>query len=278
MNGQQSTRGNTKQSTHLKKKERFAMTTVPTPIQSIEAIQRLLSLWDSATTSISVQVLDGGILRGTAIRVQVDHAVALTESILLLNEHGMNIQAMPLVRMTMECVVTAEWLAITPYSADAAARKGAKAHERLMRALAEMAGDNTDADAEDLRKMVDDSAAFASGEAQHFEQRCRALQGGEWIYGYYRLLSKFSHAGTGLLDVYLEQSEPSDATPNGIAFADTTKFPFTNIALGLQAVLLHIALTAWDEVSEGHPHSEMLTGIANELGMSTILQRSKPVA
>ena len=254
------------------------MTTVPTPTQSLEAIRRLLSLWDGAATSVNVQVLDGGILRGIAIRVQVDHAAALTESILLLNEHGMNIQTVPLVRMTMECAVTAAWLAITPHSADAAAHEGAKAHERLIEAMTEMAGGSSDADAGDPRKPINESAVFASGEAQHFEQRCRALQGGEWIYGYYRLLSKFSHAGTGLLDVYLQQSEPSDAMPNGITFADLNRFPFTNIALGLQAVMLHIALTAWDEVSEGHPQGETLTGIANELGMSTILQRAKPFA
>jgi hypothetical protein len=64
--------------------------------------------------------------------------------------------------------------------------------------------------------------------------------------------------------------------PNGIASADMNKFPFTNIALGLQAVLLHIALTAWDEVS-AHPQGENLAEIANELGMSTILQRAKPI-
>jgi hypothetical protein len=242
----------------------------PTADESIAALRELLSVWSSGEGPVDVRVMDNSILRGLSIRVQVEHAIALTHSVMLLVKNAMYMQSIPLVRMTMECAVTAAWMAVTPYSAFAAAHDGATKRQRLLAALADIAGE-VDADT-DMEFEAAEFAAHASGEAAIFEQRCLSLAGGEWIYGYYRLLSEASHSGTALLDFYMDETEDG-----GLAFADLSKFRYTDVALGLQVVMLHIALISWDEVSEGHPNAQRLTEIASHLGINSILGRRKPV-
>ncbi|GEM_PF-3688954 len=58
-----------------------------------------------------------------AIRVLAEHAVALTNSIMLLAEHDMLIQAAPLIRLTMECGITAAWFSVVPNAVNAANRE-----------------------------------------------------------------------------------------------------------------------------------------------------------
>jgi len=233
----------------------------------VAALRELLSLWSGEDGPVTIQVLDGSLLRGLSIRVQVEHMVALTRSVLLLVDNGMYIQSMPLVRMSMECAVTAAWMAVTPFSGAAAAHDGGTKRLRLLEDLAVIAGE-PDSDNTNIQAEINELAQHANAEARIFQQRCESLAGAEWMYGYYRLLSEFSHAGSPLVDSYLEDSEN-----NGLAFADLSKFPYTKFAMGLQVVMLHISLAAWDEVAEDHPNAINLTEIGDRLGIQSILRR-----
>ncbi|XAS67518.1 DUF5677 domain-containing protein [Micrococcaceae bacterium Sec5.7] len=238
----------------------------PTVDESAAALRELLSMV-SAEDPVTIQVMDHTLLRGLSIHAQVEHTVALTRSILLLVENGMFIQSMPLVRMSMECAVTAAWMAVTPFSGAAAAHDGGTKRLRLLKDLAVIAGE-PDADDAYLQSEIAEFAKHASAEARIFQQRCESLVGAEWMYGYYRLLSEFSHAGSSLIDSYMEEMED-----DGLAFADLSKFRYTNFALALQVVLLHIALTALDEVADGHPNAVKLKEIGERLGIQSNLRR-----
>jgi hypothetical protein len=256
---------------------------LPTMDESVAILERLVAVWrDPATTPTAVPVLDGSAGRGMLTLGQAEHAVGLTDAILVLVKVGMFVQAAPLVRLTLECAITAAWFAVTPGSGDAASKDFANSRENLVIAMEDLA----DPAGRVARQKVRDAARVAAkasgaelrrdaldGEASRFEQRCNALVGGEWAYPYYRLLSEYSHGGAGLLEHYGRDIEPSPANPLGLEYDPTREFEYAAVELGAQATSLIIALQAWDDIVPSHPMRTALAEIAAEMGAVVNLAR-----
>ena len=240
---------------------------VPAEQESLNRLEELLTIWsgDGAET-VPIPILDQHWSRGAAVYAQAEHASNLAKSVLLLYRQGMRIQAVPLLRLIQECGVTAAWLATTEGSGDAALAEAQRQHALLRRALARTAAQPDDPE---LDPLLDEAKKAATEEGKHFEARCRALDEGRWLYANYRLLSQYSHAGAGLLDAYLDEGEPDPRFGHGYRLIDPQTFPMRDAVLSIGVVFLHMAVLAWDHVSDLHERSAALAGLAHDAGIQT---------
>lgn len=227
-------------------------------------------MWHAHDGSVALPLIDGTSLPGMAIHVQVEHAVELTESVLILIRNDRYLPAAPLMRLTMECAVTAAWWSTNPVGVRGSVHEATRLRNLRIRG---MRGGSPDSytDTPEMQEAMREYARFASAEAKAFEQRCKAIVGGEWIYPYYRLLSEKSHGGTSLLDEYLEQVPVSAEAPDGITFVQHPHYQSLEIALGLQVIMLTLALAAWDAVSPAHPDQDALHETADRLSFGDFI-------
>lgn len=167
---------------------------VPTPSESIAALQQLLRIWLARDGEASIPLLDGTSLPGMAIHVQVEHIAELTESVIELIRHNIYLTTAPLMRLSLECAVNALWWASKPTGVRSSMHEATRQSGLLAKAMRKIAPRVVN-DTKGLDEALRVSAEFASDEARYFEKRCKAINGGEWIYPYYRLLSEASHGG-----------------------------------------------------------------------------------
>ena len=246
--------------------------TAPTVEVSIALLRELLSLWRE-NPPMTLPVFEDTPLRGLGSLGHVDHAMTLTDAVTLLAESEMFVQLVPLVRMTLECAVTAAWFSGTTGSGDAALLEGT----RLRRALATDAARLVEADSSeaiaDLDATMQELGAVDSTEAPKFEARCRSLVGGDWLYVAYRHLSELSHAGSLLLDHYVQPSEVSEANPLGFEYVSEDDPVAGRDVLGLDCWLVHIALSSWGSVAPTRVVTKALAEIGARMGFHSVLAR-----
>ena len=239
---------------------------VPLSDQSVDVLRQLLSIWDEVEETEVPVLEDGDWERGVSARVQIQHAVGLTRAVLVLADSGLRIESVPLVRMTMECAVTAVWLSITPGSGKASYHRATVDFKNLNLALLKI--ENGSADDEGDINMIDAEIEklelFRQAEAKSFLDRCAYVDSGVWLYAYYRLFSKTSHGGANLNDEYLQTVEHSEEAPLGLAFKDQQVFALWPIVLGFQVTMLFNALQTWDRVSHTHPRKAALDALSSE--------------
>jgi hypothetical protein len=225
-----------------------------------------VSIWDGVVETEVPVLEDGDWERGLSARVQIQHAVGLTRAVLVLADSGLRIESVPLVRMTMECAVTAVWLSITSGSGKASFHRSTVDFKNLNLALLKI--ENGSADDEGDINMIDAEIEklelFRQTEAKSFLDRCASVDSGVWLYAYYRLFSKTSHGGANLNDEYLQTVEHSEEAPLGLAFKDQQVFALWPIVLGFQVTMLFNALQAWDRVSQTHPRKAALDALSSE--------------
>lgn len=219
--------------------------------------------------------LDRTPLRGMSLYAHVDHAVRLTKASLALADAGLYLELVPLVRMALECAVTASWYAVTPDSGDAALREAT----RLKRALVEGISGVTSEDFEEsLRRLdadLEELKGFRSNEAGRFEARCNALEGGAWMYVIYRELSTYSHAGALLLDHYLQEAP---GTSLGFEYTPDEDEVRAQGDLATLVFLLHIALSAWELAVPNPRRKTALDELAAEAQFTVVVARAIPRA
>jgi hypothetical protein len=102
----------------------------------------------------------------------------------------------------------------------------------------------------------------ARRQAQHFEQLCHSLQGGDDAYIHYRILSAFCHPSALLTDFYLE---PDDTIPSGCRLRLEPKQLEHDGWLFLNVAAMLWALRAWDDINITHPLWSALRLLAREL-------------
>jgi hypothetical protein len=239
---------------------------VPLSDRSVNVLRQLVSIWDGVVETEVPVLEDGDWERGLSARVQIQHAVGLTRAVLVLADSGLRIESVPLVRMTMECAVTAVWLSITSGSGKASFHRSTVDFKNLNLALLKI--ENGSADDEGDINMIDAEIEklelFRQTEAKSFLDRCASVDSGVWLYAYYRLFSKTSHGGANLNDEYLQTVEHSEEAPLGLAFKDQQVFALWPIVLGFQVTMLFNALQAWDRVSQTHPRKAALDALSSE--------------
>lgn len=246
---------------------------VPSLAQSRVRLDRLIDdAWMNGEPTV-FPLLDDTPLRGMSIYANVDHAVRLSRAVLALADRGLYLELVPLVRMTLECAVTAAWYAVTPHSGDSALQEATRQKRALVKAVSLASADSYDEALVQLDAELDELDAFKSQEARQFEQRCLSLEGGAWLYVIYRGLSGFSHAGALLLDHYLQ---PSPGTTLGFEYVSESDTGRAQSDLGTQVYLLHIALSAWDLVVPNAGRAEVLASVAEAGGFASRIRRAEP--
>jgi hypothetical protein len=242
----------------------------PTPQQSVDHLHDLIQMWEAHGESVTVPIIGGSLLAGMCIQVQVEHAIRLTEAVLLLVKQGLFIQVAPLSRMVMECAITAAWWTLNPDNVKGSAAEAARMKQMLIKGMASAAGTAPIPHA-DWADMAEQFDAYRSGEAHKFEQRCNALQGGAAVYTYYRLLSEASHGGTAILDEYLEQVPETPDNPFGYAFQRHAPYKYFDNVLAIHVLMLGYAMRAWDNITKDHPDSDALDALGDVLGSGLII-------
>jgi len=251
---------------------------IPTIVESIEGLQGLINIWNDDEKFVSVPLIEESPLTGVAIRVLAEHAVALTNSIVLLAKNGMFIQAAPLIRLTMECGITAAWFSITTNAANAANHEGARQHRLILESMFQDVGIGDEQMVIEASESVRDLAKYESVSARKFEQRCNQIVGGKDLYVHYRILSQVSHAGLALLDSYMHEVDITSENPIGYAFLKQADYASARISLGYQISMLCLTLTAWDNISKDHPNSSNLQSVADRFGCNRNIELTKPSA
>lgn len=246
---------------------------VPTPSESVAALQRLLAMWHAHDGEAAIPHIDGTPLPGVAIHVQVEHIAELTASVIALLRQNIYLSTAPLIRLSMECAVNAVWWARNPMGVRSSMHEAARQSSLLVRAMRRMSpGAFRNSGVVD--EVVRDYARFASDEARVFELRCKAIPGGEWIYPYYRLLSQASHGGPPLLEEYMEPIPPTAENPDGISLVQRPHYHQLEIALGTQVIIFALAIAAWDSVLPSHPGEKALYELGDRLGFGDMLRQA----
>lgn len=245
----------------------------PSVDESVVVLQQLVRIWHARDGQVQLPLLDGTSLPAAAIHVQVEHSVELTESIMALLAAKQYLTTAPSIRLTMECAVNATWWASNP-----AAVRGSVYNSMVLRkrrADAMRGSKPTDLEqTRTLAELMGDYAKHSSVEASVFEKRCEAIAGGAWIYPYYRFLSESAHGGTNLLDEYTEQIPISATYPEGFSLLQRPHCKDLDVALGLQVMMLTLAIGAWDSLSPGYDASSEIPAIASQLGFGEFIARA----
>jgi hypothetical protein len=245
---------------------------LPSIEASLRLLQELLDLWqDNYPTTLPV--FEERPIRGFSALSHVDHASKLTESVIALATSEMFVQLVPLVRMTLECAVTAAWFATASGSGDAALHEGTRLRRALVVDTSKYLGTNPAAALASLDAAKAELGDVDPTEAKYFERRCKSMEGGESLYISYRRLSEYSHAGSLLLDYYLQESEVSEANPLGFEYTPDNDPEVGRSAVALDGWLVHIALTAWNTIVPVAAVTEALERIATEQGFTSVVRR-----
>ncbi|ROQ38308.1 hypothetical protein EDF46_1938 [Frondihabitans sp. PhB188] len=245
---------------------------IPTVEESIVAMRELLVIW-RASKSIDVPIIDDSLLPAVTIRALVEHAVSLTDSVILLAEHGHFSQAAGLSRSTMECAVTAAWMSVTPKAGNAVAHEWARNRKNLFEAWAMDTALDLSPDIEEAQQMMLDWREDASAAARNFQRLCGQLIGGGQLYGVYRALSGYVHAGPGLADLYVTQTAKTETAPDGWAFLERAAYKMTDEAMAMHVAMLSLAMSAWDLIDPKHPDDVALQAKADRFGYGRTIKR-----
>lgn len=243
---------------------------VPTIEESSIALGKLISIWDRQNLggTVEIPLIEGSPIVGITIYIMAKHSIALSESLLNLTSQNMFLQSVPIMRLTLECAVTAAWISVTPNASNAARYEDARNRLATMKSIFEDPEMKDDGLLAEATSALSELSEHKIDAARKFEKRCKSIAGGEKIYVLYRTLSGHSHAGIGLTDLYLGKVEKTAENPYGVSLLEKTNYPLANAVLAQQVGMLALALTAWDNIQSTNPSRVALDAIAREFGFN----------
>ena len=230
-----------------------------------QVMETLCDLWDAAPPGTVEYRGELDAARAIGIRTHAHHAVRASRAVLHLDLTTAGIELVPLVRLIMECAVTAAWLLLIPGSGHALIRDGAAQRLKALNLLTTFGEEPGPAKAQ--AEVAHADLEDASGPRSFaFEQRCQRLDGGERLYLTYRAFSAESHSGMGIADFYSVETRSS---PIGIVFNPRATSSVRASTIGIAACMLLLALNA-DELARPKPtHTTQIKKAAKRLGVGT---------
>ena len=242
---------------------------VPSKTESINASIDFESIWPLDSAMVSIPIIEGRQATGIATYLLARHAVETNRAIRKLFELGMELQAVPLMRVVMESAVTAAWMTITENAGAASLYFVADQRLKALNALQNLSDSNVNSDSE-WKSLKESLKNEASSAADNFIQRCESLEGGEGIYAIYRLLSGFSHPNLGLLESY---SKPA-AEPDGkFSFTDSHLQDQDETFLAFNVCMLALALSAWGKYEETGKLALQVKTLGERFGIRTRISK-----
>ncbi len=228
-------------------------------------METLCDLWDGASAGTVQYRGELDPARAVGIRTHTHHAVRAARAVIQLDLTTTGIELVPLVRLMMECAVTAAWLLLTPGSGEALIRDGASQRLKALNTLTAFGEEPGSAKAQ-AEEALAQLEATSGPRSFAFEQRCQRLEGGDRLYLTYRVFSAESHSGIGIADFYAVATESS---PIGLAFNPEAVSSVRAPTIGIAACMLLLALNA-DELARSKPtHTTQLAKAAKRLGVGT---------
>lgn len=194
------------------------------------------------------------------------HAARLSRAVLALHDAGHDLEAMPLIRQTVECAMNAAWLLITKDGGVALGAVDTKSRRVMYREVTELGM----ADLSEVLRRVDEEEARNEQTITHtrsFEERCRAVSGGRHIYAMWRTLSLYSHATSSIADAYLEKVPESEDSPLGVAMLLEADWDQGETWMRVQALMLLLAQIAADDAQAKPSHRTQLAKARRRLGV-----------
>ncbi|MDQ1124882.1 DUF5677 domain-containing protein [Microbacterium trichothecenolyticum] len=235
--------------------------------------QRLVTLWEQLSSRTFTP--KDGMQPSNAVQVWTfaHHASRLSRAVLALHQAGHDLEAMPLIRQTMECAMNAAWLLLTDDGGAALSAVDTKSRRTMFTEVTNLGL----ADLTELRDQLDAEEARNTQTVTHtrsFEERCRAIAGGAQIYAMYRTLSLYSHATSSVADVYL-RSDPEDAkNPYGVSLLWRGDWDGAEDWLRVQALMLLLSQIAADDAQDKPMHRTQLKKARQRLGVEWEIRRA----
>lgn len=234
------------------------------PRDSRAVLRYLIALWDSQPGT-DVTLASERVHAGLAVYALAQHAVDCARGVLTLYEAGQPIPAVPIVRLILEDAVTAGWLTVYPEQFKALVRKGVDERRKLFQDLMQR---------EDFHEWAaplhaDSVAALddlADAGGFVLDQRMSALAGTDGLYSHYRLLTRLSHAGMGVVDLYLTNDETS---PAGVRLRTYGSLPEAAGTIGIASAMLSATLIAWDCSRLDRRWENELTDLSTRMGVNS---------
>jgi hypothetical protein len=236
-------------------------------------VSTLIDLWDKrAGLGWEVTVERHGV-NVAMINAYVSHAVNLSRALLKLHSEGLTFESVGLVRTSMECSVTASWLALYPEKTPDLLKFSAVERKKLLTEIVTFGGATATESIAQVEK-VEAIEGHTDPEGRWLKSRFLALQGGDGLYVTYRALCALDHAGNSLADAYTETATQSEANPWGIVMRDRPKDPLAVSWLGIQACSVLQAQIAADMVLTKPRHKTQLSSWAKKLGVPATVEPS----
>jgi hypothetical protein len=233
--------------------------------------ERLISLWDLLSSRRFAP--REGLQPSNAIQIWTftHHAARLSRAVLALHSAGHDLEAMPLIRQTMECAMNAAWLLVTNDGGAALNAVDTKNRRVMFTEVTDLGlADLSDV----LNRLEEEEARNVQSVTQtrSFEERCRAIAGGPQIYAMWRTLSLYSHATSSVAEVYLTSAPKEEGNPYGIKMLWRGDWDQGETWMRVQALMLLLAQMAADDAQSKPMHRTQLDDARRRLGVTWRIQ------
>jgi hypothetical protein len=214
--------------------------------------------WEVPSNSIPLNVL--------LVHSSVQHVVNLSRGIVTLYRAGQAWEAIPSMRVALECAVTAAWCAVAPDQTGGVVLHGAKERKQLLKAVAQF-GIDTSTEVTRMEETIDRFLPDGTAAAEVFLERTREVTGGETFYTSYRTISRLIHPGTELADFYTEPDDnPANHFEVRLLAAPAFDADDAHSWLGHHACMMVIALRAAESRLVKPRHRSQIERWAKKLG------------
>ncbi len=239
-------------------------------------LQRLVLLWEQHS-SRKFSPKDG-MQPSNAVQIWAfaHHAARISRAVLTLHEAGHDLEAMPLIRQTLELAMNAAWLLISDDGGAALSAVDTK-NRRVMftevtdLGLADLSAVRDALDAEEARNEQ------TVTKTRSFQERCNAVSGGAQIYAMWRTLSLYSHATSSVADVYVQSAPEDEGNPYGVKLRLHGDWDQSETWIQVQALMMLLVQIAADDAQREAPSRSMLADARRRLGVDWQIRRADGV-
>jgi hypothetical protein len=244
----------------------------PTVDELHSASRELLKLWH-ARTQISPHRNGPGNADAKlhAVNGMSSHAFRLAETAIHLVRIDLALESAPVVRLALECALTAMWTALVPDGVEAMLNEDFRSRRNIATTLRDTPA-WVQAGLDVPHPSDEDYDTSSTAQARRFNQLCDDLiPGGSELYSYYRLLSWFSHPTNYIIDRYGSLDESDDGlrlqlrlrrtpTPNGEE---------PQLYAHFSAMAMVIAAAAVDALDVDHSDRSAIKELADRVGCAS---------
>ncbi|MCB2412294.1 hypothetical protein LGT39_05460 [Demequina sp. TTPB684] len=216
--------------------------------------------------SVEVPVLDQTITSGFVHLAWAHHAVRISESVDALYERAMYLQAVPLIRQTLETAITSLWAANVSQAGERAYVAHLLSRRTMLREMGGLGMPVSDGLAELATEIAQREAMH--GKLDKFKMpllsnRATAVRGGRDLYVHYRHLSELAHPTFWLADGY---AHPVDLPDSRFALSDSSRYDGAPLALNYQLVSVCHTLGIWSTLPHQSDRYQSLLATLDDVG------------